>query len=723
MRRFIVETVVGAAVVAVVLFLLGLIHVAQPFPFGPDQVPIVRFSGAGLIGWLIAGAILVLANRFVRPVIVAFTGRLLLSTMGLFVVIVNALVLWVTTLVAPTLVELADPHFLWLLVVAALYTVLITGVDAVLGLNRPRVQPGGSTAAMWRLLESLPTPRRNVIIENLRLHQVYDAIYSVALESALQNTPIAGFRRWFATRVLREEDVLTGETGAERLRVLLQQLGPTYVKIGQMIASRGDVLPPELVAELTKLQSDAAPFPWEDARTVIGEELGQPPEALFATIEAEPFAAASTAQVHRATLHDGTAVAVKVQRPRIVAKTKADLGVITELARIAENRLSVARRVNLRSMVDEFAGGVLRELDYTNEAYHAKRLAANMARFPDITVPRIHDQLSGTRVLTMDLVRGIKITDTQALHEAGFDTDALGTAFVRAVIRQVMVDGFFHGDPHPGNVMANAEDRTLVFLDLGLVGQLSATQRVDLLGLVYAVNEVDIRGIADGLIALGKPTSRFTEARFRADIDQVARQYLVYGNVRSLGGALTSFMGAVFDNGLRLDSSLTLAIKAVVQAEETARALSPSVELIQAALEEARDALLESLEPERVRKQLQGTLLRVGKEVARRAPSLEDSLLKWLDVVNQGRVVVELDTSQLSDSINRVGGLGRQATVGIIVVGQLIGTAIAMTILLQPALAAFTGVAYAAMIAFGVTLLVSFVVLFRMLLGGGNADD
>jgi hypothetical protein len=147
------------------------------------------------------------------------------------------------------------------------------------------------------------------------------------------------------------------------------------------------------------------------------------------------------------------------------------------------------------------------------------------------------------------------------------------------------------------------------------------------------------------------------------------------------------------------------------------------VELIQAALEEARDALLESLEPERVRKQLQGTLLRVGKEVARRAPSLEDSLLKWLDVVNQGRVVVELDTSQLSDSINRVGGLGRQATVGIIVVGQLIGTAIAMTILLQPALAAFTGVAYAAMIAFGVTLLVSFVVLFRMLLGGGNADD
>ena len=178
-------------------------------------------------------------------------------------------------------------------------------------------------------------------------------------------------------------------------------------------------------------------------------------------------------------------------------------------------------------------------------------------------------------------------------------------------------------------------------------------------------------------------------------------------------------MGAVFDNGLRLDSSLTLAIKAVIQAEETARALSPRLELADAALEEARNALFEQLEPDRVQKQVQATLLRVGKEFARRAPSLESSLLKWLDVVNEGRVVVELDTSQLSDSIDKVGGLGRQATVGIIVVGQLIGTAIAMIILLQPALAAFTGVAYVAMIAFGVTLLVSFIVLFRMLLRGG----
>jgi predicted unusual protein kinase regulating ubiquinone biosynthesis (AarF/ABC1/UbiB family) len=189
-----------------------------------------------------------------------------------------------------------------------------------------------------------------------------------------------------------------------------------------------------------------------------------------------------------------------------------------------------------------------------------------------------------------------------------------------------------------------------------------------------------------------------------------------------MGDALTAFMGAVFSNGLRLDSSLTLAIKAVIQAEETARALSPSVDVATAAVAEAKAALLQSLEPERLTKQVQSTGVRLSKELARRAPSLEAAAFKWLDVVNRGKLTVELDTSDLNKSIGRIEAMGKQATAGIIVVGQLIGTAIAMTILLQPALAAFTGVAYIAMIVFGVTLLVSFYVLFRLVRGGGGDD-
>ena len=206
-------------------------------------------------------------------------------------------------------------------------------------------------------------------------------------------------------------------------------------------------------------------------------------------------------------------------------------------------------------------------------------------------------------------------------------------------------------------------------------------------------------------------------------MDRLARQYLVYGGVTSIGGALTGFMGAVFNNGLRLDSSLTLAIKATVQAEETATALSPTVDLAAAAMTEAQAALLESLEPDRVVKQLQGTAVRVSKELARRAPSMEAAALKWLDLFNKGKIVVEVDTSQLSDAVEKVGGLGKQATIGLIVVGQLIGTAIAMIILLQPALSQFIGFAYLAMIAFAVTLVVSFVVLFRMLFSRDDSGN
>ena len=507
----------------------------------------------------------------------------------------------------------------------------------MLGLNSPRLGLASGSDKIWRALESLPTPNRNFILENLRLQQVYDLVYAEALDQTLRDTPIGKVRRWFPLKVLGEPDVFDTGTGSERFRDLLQQLGPTYVKIGQMMASRADILPPDLIAELSKLQSDAAPFPWEEASQVILGELGKPPEELYASIDHEPFAAASTAQVHRAILHDGTVVAVKVQRPQIVAKTKADLGVITQLSEIAERRVDMARKVGVASMVREFAGGVLKELDYRNEAYHAKRLADNMARFPEITVPRIYDDLSGTRVITMEFITGIKISKVDALREAGFDTDALGSVFIRAVIKQILIDGFFHGDPHPGNLLADPADKRLVFLDMGLVGQLNSTQRVNLLGLIYALKEVDIPAIADGFIALGTPGPQFDEAQFRSDVDRLARQYLIYGGVTSVGGAISGFMGAVFSNGLRLDSSLTLAIKATIQAEETATILSPKVDLADAAVTEAQAALLESLEPDRVVKQVQRTAVRVGKELAQRAPSLEARRAQVARPVQQGQ--------------------------------------------------------------------------------------
>ena len=723
MRRFIVEVVLDALLLLVIVLFLGIISVAQPFPFGTGSAPIVALRGAGIVGFLSWAAILVLVNRFARPVLVALFGRLLFSTMGFFVVIINAMAIYITSIIAPIkIANVAEPTFLWVILAAALYTGLSTLMDAVLGLNRPDLGADRSRG-IWGFLESLPTPRRNAILENLRLQQVYNAIYTTSLDIALADTPIGDTRRWFDRKVLGNTDPLLEATGPERIVAMLQQLGPTYVKIGQMMASRSDILPAVWISELSKLQSDAAPFGYDDVVAIVTKELGAPPEELYATFDPVPFAAASTAQVHQATLHDGTLVAVKVQRPRILAKTQADLGVIQQLAGVAEKRLAMARKIGLQAIVSEFAKGVLKELDYRNEAYHARRLADGMTRFPEIHVPRVYDDQSGQRVITMEFVHGIKISKADELRTAGFDTAALGTVFIRAIIKQVLIDGFFHGDPHPGNILADPDSKQIIFLDLGLVGQLNSQQRVDLLGLIYAIKEIDIPGIGDGLLALGKPTRQFDEAGYRDDIDRLARQYLIYGKASSLGDALGAFLGAVFDNGLRLDSQLTLAMKAVIQAEETARALSFDIDLGEAAVTEARAALLESFTPENIQKQVQGSVVRVGKELARRAPSMEGAALKWLDMFNQGKLTVEVDTSGLEKSIAGINDIGRQATVGVIVVGQLIGTAIVMAILLQPSLAQFQGVAYLAMIAFGVTLIVSFIVLFRVFLQPSGRDD
>ena len=214
MRRFIVEVVIDTVLLAVIVLFFGVISVNQPFPFGPNSAPIVALRGAGIIGFASWAAVLVLVNRFARPVLVALFGRLLFTTLGLFVVIINAIAIWITSIIAPIKIGIvADPVFLWIIVGAALYTALSTVVEAVLGLNRPDLSADRSSG-IWGFLERLPTPRRNAIIENLRLQQVYSAIYTTSLDIALADTPVGDVRRWFARRVLGESPDLTDETGA-----------------------------------------------------------------------------------------------------------------------------------------------------------------------------------------------------------------------------------------------------------------------------------------------------------------------------------------------------------------------------------------------------------------------------------------------------------------------------------------------------------------------------
>ena len=306
-----------------------------------------------------------------------------------------------------------------------------------------------------------------------------------------------------ADRLLgRDPDEFASLSTPAKVRLMLQQLGPTYVKVGQMVSSRADVLPEAWRTELDKLQNTVPPFPYEQVESIIGSELGGTPDQRFATFEREPLGAASLAQVHRATLRDGSEVVVKVQRPNVQAMVRADLGNMEDLARQAERRVSMARTMNLAAMVHEFGQGVLTELDYRVEAYHALRLAEVVEGMEGIHVPRVYLDLSTGRVITLEFVRGVKATNLAALDAAGVDRDLVARRFLRAMIKQVLVDGFFHGDPHPGNIVIDPETGTLTFLDLGLVGELDSGRRLQLLGLMWSLRERDPDGLASSVLAI-----------------------------------------------------------------------------------------------------------------------------------------------------------------------------------------------------------------------------
>lgn len=722
MRRFLFEALVDALILLALAFLLSLFHVPQPFPFGSERAPIIARTDSGILAFFVFAMILGVVNRGVRPVIVAFTGRLVLATAGLFMVVITWLVFQVTSFFAPDLVVIAEPKWLWTLAVAGLYGLVSIVLDAVLGLSRPSLDVEGKGKFIWRFLDGLPTPRRNAIIENLRFQQVYDTLYRYGMDIFLGGTAIGRVRSWIQRVVFREEEPFAGVSTPARIRLMLQSLGPTYVKIGQMVASRGEALPPDWLAELQKLQSDAAPFPYDQAREIIIKELGRPPEELFATFEEEPFAAASTAQVHRATLHDGTLVAVKVQRPNIVAKTKADLGVMQELARQLARRVEIARKLDVEGILREFAAGVIGEMDYRNEAYYARRIAGAMVKFERLHVPVVYGDLSGERVMTAEFVKGFKISNVAALDAAGLDRKEIGTVFIRALIKQVLVDGFFHGDPHPGNIFVEPETGRITFLDFGLVGRLTQNQRMDLLDLINGLQLKDSSAVSRALENLSTKGTDFDERGFAEAVDRIVRQYLVYGEGGGIGDAMSAVMGAVYNHGLRLDNDLTLAMKAIIQAQETASILDPAIDIGKAAMEEARDALIAGLTLDNVEKAATATGLRVGKELVRRLPTLESAAFMWIDQFGKGKLTVAIDTSDLDSQFRQLDETGRRLTVGLLTVGQLIGTAILAVVLLQPEIADTVGpLASLAVFAFFGVLAYSLFIVYRV--GRRPEDD
>ena len=639
-------------------------------------LPGFTIDNPNLLGFLLVGMLFGVLNTFVRPFLIFLTGRLVIRTMGLFMIVVNGLLLAILTGLLPA----------WHLdnIFTVLFAGLFVGVvgalmDAILGINRPVLDEIENGERYWKFLSRVDSGRRSAIIENLRFEQVYDTFWRYGLEIGISRTPLAPIRRYIGQLFYPNSQALDEMSVPSQVRIMLQELGPTYVKLGQVVSSQAQSLTPEWAEELAKLQSNVAPFPGREAQAIIADELGAPLTDLYAEVAPEPFAAASTAQVHRAKLLDGTDVVVKVQRPMIVPKVKADLGIITETIQTAEKRFEWARNSDLSGMFHEFATNVIGELDYRNEAYYAVRLKHNMSTIPGITVPTVYPDHSTSKVLTMDFVRGVKITNVDQIDAAGLDRSELASRFLRAMVKQVMVDGFMHGDPHPGNVMVNLETGDITFLDMGMMGTLSRNQRMSLIDLLWAIQAQDGHEMASVFMQLSTTFKPFDEQKYREKVEEVVDRYMVFGDQGGgFAGVVNAALDVLYDSGLRLDRDLTVALKALIQAEEIVTTLDPNIYIINVAFAGVREAMLDQFNVDNVTQVAKTQAVRTAREVIRRLPTLQEATLRWLDQYEKGRFSVTIETDELAKQVQRITVAIQRLAVGLVLLSIILGASFAM---------------------------------------------
>ncbi len=514
--------------------------------------------------------------------------------------------------------------------------------------------------------------------ENLRLQQVYNVFLRYGWDSAIQSLgPLNAFRRKMQKWIWDLPEEALDIPAPVKVRLMIEELGPTYVKMGQIVSSQASVLPEEWAVELKKLQSEVPPFPSEQAREVIREELGDYPENLFATFDPIPFAAASTAQVHRATLHSGEDVVVKVQRPNIPEQMKADLGIMLNAARIISTRSEWVRTIDLTGMLAQFSKSVLEELDYLGEAYNATRLGEAMAPLPGVTIPRIYYEYTTSKVLTMDYVSGVKITNLEAIRAAGIDQEMLVENLLRAMVKQLFITGFFHADPHPGNILVNLKTGEIAFLDLGMVGELAVQDRLQAGQLLIALQQGDVRAMSDILLKLSTPfMGEVNLTDYHRDFERTVGRFIMGGQA-SIGDAINAMFELLRRHGLRLDPNLTMAIKALMQVESIANALFTGGGVINNSTRMMKELAMEEVTAENVQKVVADQAMIALRELLGNLPDLSTATAGWFKQYKKGRFEVHLDFSEMNESVERLHRLGRMAVIAIMLVGMIIGSAIA----------------------------------------------
>lgn len=464
-----------------------------------------------------------------------------------------------------------------------------------------------------------------------------------------------------------------------RIRRILEELGPTFIKLGQVMSTRPDLFPEDVIRELEKLQSHVPKFAFHQVKAIIEEELDQPLEQIFQYFDEVPLAAASIGQVHRATLATGEDVAVKVQRPEISKKIDIDFEILMEMAQLAEMRLDWAKRYQLKEIVEELKETLKMELDYTIEAHHMTRIYAQFKKDPDIHIPLAFHYYTTTRVLVMEYVQGEKLQEVIDQSDQAPLKKRLAEQIVNATFKQVLIEGFFHADPHPGNIMYHADGR-LILLDFGMVGQLSPEMKQSFSELVIAMTKEDTHQMVDVLLDMGMAPEDINKKALTSDVDRLMLKYYRQSlkDIR-LADAIRELFQIAYKHRIELSSDFTLLGKTLLTLEGTIEQLDPELSLVEMAKPFGERLLREKFRPENIK----DSLLNQWFEWYGLWREFPDYLKQLKSIVKKGKVRLEITMPDIDLILKKLDRISNQLSFAIILlafsiimVGLIVGAAL-----------------------------------------------
>lgn len=475
------------------------------------------------------------------------------------------------------------------------------------------------------------------------------------------------------------------QTPAVRLRLAMEELGPTFIKFGQLLSTRPDILPPEYITEFSRLQDDLPPVPFAQIHQQITKELGQPLDRLFSHFEMTSLATASIAQVHHARLLDGKKVAVKIRRPDIEHIIATDLDILMSLAHLAEHHLPALHIYNPVALVKEFRRSVQRELNFTREGHTLERFADNFAEDSTFHVPRMYRELSGETVLTMEFIEGIKVSDFARLRNAGYDLSTIAHHGADALLKQVLIHGLFHGDPHPGNIFV-MPGPVVCFLDYGMVGRLDRTLKYQLIDLLFGILERDVEKVTRLLLESGE----MDEEPLLTDLKKVVSDFIDdYYEVPlqeiHTGHLLTDLINIFVQFHISVPPDLLILARALITMEGIGRQLDPGFNMVGHLKPFMERLARERLTPSYLAKEFNDVAGDYGMLLRRLPRDVRTLLLR----MNRNRLKINLEHRGLNQLITDLDKSSNRLSFSMLISALIVGSSLIMQVDKGPSVMGF----------------------------------